>query len=250
MEWNADLYREKHGFVAEYGKALIDLVNRDKGQVLLDLGCGPGELTVALSQKGAKVIGIDASPAMIRQAKKNYPSLSFYQMDATKLSYRAYFDTVFSNAVFHWIPDQAALLASICTALKENGRLLCEFGAHGNISRIQQAFSEAALGYHYTYTSPFFFPTKEEYAKMLEQAGFQVSSVVEFDRPTALKDGRVGLRNWVTQFFAEDIAALAPAERNAVLLAMEEKLAPFLWREGTWYADYRRIRVDAKKAAN
>lgn len=41
-EWNATLYDEKHGFVAEYGKELLEFVPKNKKQSILDLGCGTG----------------------------------------------------------------------------------------------------------------------------------------------------------------------------------------------------------------
>ena len=45
MEWNAKLYENSHGFVAEYGKGLLEFVTPDPQQAILDLGCGTGTLT-------------------------------------------------------------------------------------------------------------------------------------------------------------------------------------------------------------
>lgn len=41
-EWNATLYDEKHDFVVEYGKGLLEFVPKNKKQSILDLGCGTG----------------------------------------------------------------------------------------------------------------------------------------------------------------------------------------------------------------
>jgi SAM-dependent methyltransferase len=57
MKWNAELYEDKHNFVAEYGKGLLEYIPDSKEQVILDLGCGTGTLTHELSQKAYKVIG-------------------------------------------------------------------------------------------------------------------------------------------------------------------------------------------------
>jgi len=101
MKWNSNLYDNKHSFVAEYGKAMIDFVNTQTGQKILDVGCGTGILTNELAKNGAAVIGTDSSKDMIDAAKSNYPHLIFQVQDATNLPYKNEFDTVFSNAVFH-----------------------------------------------------------------------------------------------------------------------------------------------------
>ena len=41
-EWNATLYDNKHDFVAEYGKGLLEYIPQNKNQCILDLGCGIG----------------------------------------------------------------------------------------------------------------------------------------------------------------------------------------------------------------
>lgn len=44
MDWNADLYENKHDFVAEYGRDLLSNVPENPGLSILDLGCGTGTL--------------------------------------------------------------------------------------------------------------------------------------------------------------------------------------------------------------
>lgn len=249
MKWNSDLYEDKHSFVAEYGKYMIDFVNIDKGQKILDLGCGTGVLTNELAKKGSAVTGTDLSKDMVHTAKANYPDLIFQVEDGTKLPFIDEFDTVFSNAVFHWILNQDGLLNSIFNSLKDNGTLICEFGAKNNINQIQTAFEAALAQMGYSYCSPFFFPSKEQYKLLLEHAGFEVKQIIEFDRPTPLDDGENGLRNWISQFFASDLIELSEEEKEQVLLKTEELCRNSLWKKDTWVADYRRIQVIAVKKA-
>ncbi len=245
MKWNSNLYDNKHSFVAEYGKAMIDFVNTQKGQKILDVGCGTGILTNELAKNGATVIGTDSSKDMIDAAKSNYPHLIFQVQDATNLPYKNEFDTVFSNAVFHWIQNQEKLLHSIHNSLGNNGMLICEFGAKNNISQIQTAFEEAAGQKRYIYCSPFFFPSKEEYKLLLEQAGFEVKHIIEYDRPTPLADGEKGLYNWICQFFAGDLLNFSNEEKEEILLETERLCRNSIWKSGQWIADYRRIQVIA-----
>ena len=105
MQWNADLYDSKHEFVSQYGRSLLGELNLEAGQSILDLGCGTGKLSGDLAAKGAKVTGVDSSPEMVERARKNHPELEFLVADATRLPYKNTFDSIFSNAVFHWIAD-------------------------------------------------------------------------------------------------------------------------------------------------
>ena len=65
MDWNAEWYENKHGFVAEYGRELLSCVPENPDQSILDLGCGTDTLTHALLEKSASVTGLDSSPEMI-----------------------------------------------------------------------------------------------------------------------------------------------------------------------------------------
>ncbi|HWJ28845.1 MAG TPA: methyltransferase domain-containing protein, partial [Flavisolibacter sp.] len=72
-EWNATLYNDKHAFVYEYGSSLIQLLDPKKGERILDVGCGSGQLTDQIANFGAQVYGIDSSEQMIADAASRYP---------------------------------------------------------------------------------------------------------------------------------------------------------------------------------
>ena len=48
-------------------------------------------------------------------------------------------DVVFSNAVFHWVPDDDGLFGSLARATKPGGRLRAQCGGFGNITRLTEA---------------------------------------------------------------------------------------------------------------
>ncbi len=246
MHWNTTLYKEKHSFVPEYGKELLQYVNLDPDQSILDVGCGTGMLAHLMAAHGAKVVGLDASEDMIALAKESYPDVTFVAGDATRLTFREEFDTVFSNAVFHWIQHQGDLLDGICRALKPGGRLVCELGAKGNTQNIRDAFSQAASHVGVEIQSHFFFPTVDQYEDLLMENGFVPERVVAFDRPTPLAEREMGLRNWMIQFLP--VSDIPEHQRERVFQEVENQLRPRLWKEGRWMADYRRLRVVARKA--
>src|SRR5579872_536148 len=137
--WDAKLYNDKHSFVWEKAKGVMELLAAKPGERILDIGCGTGHLTAEITSKGALVTGVDQSPAMIAEAKEKYPEIEFAVMDASAMTFQSEFDAVFSNAALHWIPDSEGVVRSVSRALKPGGRFVAEFGGKGNIRTVMRA---------------------------------------------------------------------------------------------------------------
>lgn len=245
MKWDAQHYQQNHDFVFQYGKSLLELLPKVP-LTILDVGCGTGELSHQMTELGHHVLGIDASPEMIRQAQNQFPGELFQVADALTFEGSHSYDVLFSNAALHWITDHQQLLSQFQELLKTDGWLICEFGGAGNIAKITAAFEAELEKLGKSYQSPFFFPSCEAYQPMLEAHGFQVQLLQEYDRPTPLK-GTEGLRNWLKQFFASSLSELSEEKQEQVLAGVEESLRDSCWKETYWEADYRRIRMVAKK---
>ena len=117
-KWNSALYDEKHSFVWKLAAGVLELLEPKPGERILDLGCGTGHLTEKIAEAGARVVGVDRSPEMIRQAKEKYPALRFEVMDARELTLDGPFDAVFSNATLHWIKEPERVIAGIAKLLR------------------------------------------------------------------------------------------------------------------------------------
>lgn len=247
-QWNASAYDDQHSFVWRYGEELIKLLAPRAGERILDLGCGTGHLTNQIAAVGAEVIGIDKSTTMIEEARRLYPNLRFELADATDFHFDQPLDAVFSNAAIHWMKDQASVARCIWEALKPGGRFVAEFGGKGNIRAIRSALTDAvrAAGEEVSF-EPFarYYPTIGEHATLLEAQGFRVGFASHFDRPTKLDGGEQGLRNWLLTFTDNIIESLPANKRETVIAEVEWKLRPLLFRDGSWWADYRRIRITA-----
>ncbi len=94
-------------------------------RVVYDLGCGPGNSTGILKQAypGARIIGIDRSPAMISKAKQTVANVEFRSQDVSMWTPDKEADLVFANALFQWVPQHGQLLKRIVQALKKEAVL-------------------------------------------------------------------------------------------------------------------------------
>ena len=212
-EWNAELYEQKHDFVWQYGADLMELLSLQPGEVILDLGCGTGQLTAQIAERVARVIGIDNSPTMIASAKENYPELEFIVANATNLAFKEQFDGVFSNAAMHWIKPPEKAITCVWDALKKKGRFVAEFGGKGNVETIVEAIKKVLgrLDLNHWY-----FPSIGEYATLLERQGFSVSYATLFARQTPLSGGEEGIVNWLDMFAHSTFNNLSVEEKLAV----------------------------------
>jgi trans-aconitate methyltransferase len=139
--WDAKQYQQRHSYVFQYGQAVLDLLAPQKGERILDLGCGSGQLTAAIADAGATVIGIDSSPEMLAEARAHYRAVEFRLGDAADFAMESPVDAVFSNAVLHWVKNAAGAAACIARVLKPSGRFVVEFGGQGTFSQLWMPFA-------------------------------------------------------------------------------------------------------------
>jgi SAM-dependent methyltransferase len=153
-------YDGDHSFVYEYGADLLALLAPERGERVLDLGCGTGKLTAELGERGVAAVGVAASLDMIDRARSNHPGPEFVRSDARSLAFDGAFDAVLSNATLHWISDdgQDAVLESVRNALRADGRFVAELGGAGNVATIIDAVHGELADRGYGTVHPWYFP--------------------------------------------------------------------------------------------
>lgn len=116
-------------YADERGRPFIDLVSRitSPAETVVDLGCGPGQLTPVLRQRwpNARITGLDSSAEMIAQAQaENADPLTAYDvMDASAWAPEDPVDVLVSNAMLQWIPGHADLLVPWTEHIAPGGAL-------------------------------------------------------------------------------------------------------------------------------
>lgn len=243
QEWSAELYDGAHRFVSHYGESLIAWLAPRPNERILDLGCGTGDLTARLARSGADVVGVDASEAMLVQARAKFPSLTFVHGDAIALpDLGAPFDAVFSNAVLHWIPDLRPVAKELARVLRPGGRFVAEFGGEGCKELIYGTLRSVIREYGFVPCTVHFFRPLSSLAEAFERSGFRVIRAEWFPRDTPL-EGSNGMLNILRMFSLGILSDVPSMWREKILIETIERLRPLLFREGVWHADYTRQRL-------
>jgi trans-aconitate methyltransferase len=241
--WESNTYLKHAHFVADLATPVLELLNPQKAEHILDLGCGDGRLTKALQDIGCIVTGVDYSEDFVKTAKAN--GLNAKVMDAHNLTFQNEFDAVFSNAALHWMKEPEKVIAGVKRALKPKGRFVGEFGGYGNIQSILDALRIALKerGINLDDVNPWYFPTPDKYQTLLEAEGFRVDYIKLIPRPTPLPTDILG---WLATF-ANSFTKLFPEqEQEAFLNQVMTLTAPKLQQaDGNWTVDYVRLRFAA-----
>lgn len=169
----------------EYSRPFFDLLNqikRDDFRTIVDLGCGPGNLTQVLTERwpNATVVGVDSSPEMLELAKPG-PRLRFELGDIRSWRPDTPLDLIISNAALQWVPDHARLLPQLIEMLAPNGVLAVQMPDHFAMP-VSRAIAEAVqagpwrsalrgVGQHPDTVKPI-----EWYATFLRDLGLEVNA--------------------------------------------------------------------------
>lgn len=125
MKWDPDQYGR---YASERNRPFFDLTARidcTTPGTVVDLGCGPGDLTASLAERWpqARVLGLDSSPDMIERAQsQRSDGVSFRLLDADAFEARGV-DVLISNALLQWVPGHQGLLTRWAGELNAGGWL-------------------------------------------------------------------------------------------------------------------------------
>jgi trans-aconitate methyltransferase len=244
--WDPANYARHARFVSDLGSPVLELLAPSPGDRILDLGCGDGALTKKLVDLGCEVVAVDSSAPQIEAARKL--GLDAHEMNAEALPFGEEFDAVFSNAVLHWIKNADPMIASVYRAIRPGGRFVAECGGYGCVQKVRTALVQALnrRGIEGEARVPWYFPTPGDYATRLERAGFRVDSIALIPRPTPLPGDIIG---WLETFAQSFLEGLPGPAREEYLQEVRAALEPQLRENnGTWVADYIRLRFAATKA--
>jgi trans-aconitate 2-methyltransferase len=121
--WDPDRYL---AYADERGRPFLDLVGRVGGAApaeVVDLGCGPGNLTGLLAERwpDAHVVGVDSSPEMVERATELGQRVDYVVADLREWAPERPVDVLVSNATLQWVPGHLDLLPSLVAMVRPGG---------------------------------------------------------------------------------------------------------------------------------
>lgn len=164
---------DAHPHLRAHLDVFAELVLRDEGGLVADVGCGPGHVTRYLHDSGTDVFGIDVSPVMVAIAQRDHPDLRFDVGTMTDLGSD---DGSLGGIVAFWstihVPDHAitGVVEGFHRALRPGGRVLIGFHVGRGIEHASTGYTGEAISVDTHLRRP------ATVSSWLRDAGFQIES--------------------------------------------------------------------------
>lgn len=154
-------------------RAFLDaFAERCAGGRIVDVGCGPGHVARYLAERGARVEGVDLSPAMIAEATACHPGIAFREADMFALPYAdgALAGVIAFYAIVHLRSDELdAPFREFHRVLAPGGLAALAFHAGTDTVHVDELFGCAT-------SLDFMFHRPEAVTAALVEAGFTLEA--------------------------------------------------------------------------
>lgn len=123
--WDPTQYRRFSDMRLRPAFDLLATVEHPAPRIIHDVGCGTGQIARVMASRwpSARVIGSDASPEMLAEARHPPSRVEWIQHDVRDWAPDLAPDIVYANAVFHWVPQHGDLVRTILGSLRPGGVL-------------------------------------------------------------------------------------------------------------------------------
>ncbi len=240
-DWDAETYSRVAKRVHEISAENLDRLALKGNEIVLDAGCGSGEVTEQLVDRlpGGRVFAVDASPAMIALLIERLGGrVTSWVSDLLELEVPEPVDAIFSTATFHWIADHDRLFSRLHAALRPGGRLVSQSGGAGNIAEWHAAANAICatepFAAHLAGFDPWNYPEPAQTEERLRRAGFVQARAWSIERQLDTPDPRGFARS---TFFGAHLGRLPSHLHEAFLDAMMAR--------ASFPARYVRLNIDA-----
>lgn len=230
-DWNPAAYARFAGLRLQPALDLLARISELPAGKIVDLGCGAGAVGPVLRRRfpNRTLAGLDASPAMLAEARATGAYDRLEQADAAAWTPAAPPALIFSNAALHWLPDHAALMPRLAGLLAPGGVMAVQ------MPRQQEAPSHRLLGSVAKVLFPSRFARPEgpprvaapqDYLRLLAPLGDAAVWEVEYLQRLVPAEGAHPVRLFTqSTAFRPYEALLSPEERTGFLAAYDAALA-------------------------
>lgn len=248
--WNPQQYDKFKNERSQPFFDLMSLLQSVSQPMVVDLGCGTGELTAELHKfiKAQSTLGLDNSDEMLKKTETvREASLRFEKGDLSTWKRPQSFDIVFSNAAIQWCPDHAEILERIKESLKPGGQVAVQmpmnhdYPTHTLAAEMSEEDQWLKLLQGNSYRQHKRMMSADEYAILLHKLGFKEQKVY-VNVYGHILESREGVIEWVKgtllTFFK---SRLSDADYQKFLGEFRERLFEKLPDEKPFFYPFKRI---------
>lgn len=254
-EWDASAYERVSEPQLAWGRTVLARIPLRGDETVLDAGCGTGRVTRLVAERvpRGRVIGVDASAAMVEEATRRLadlaPRVRVLRADLLDLELDDPVDLVVSTATFHWVLDHERLFARLHDALRPGGRLVAQCGGDGNVAGVLAAADAVGSGPRYAahlgdVPPRWTFPDPATTAERLRAAGFEEPRAWLEEAPALFPDREAVVEFLTTVVLRCHIDRLPPDLREPFVRDVAARAAD---GDGTVSIDYVRLNMEAHR---
>lgn len=251
MPWNPERYAQFREERYAPFEDLLKMVTVRPDLDVVDLGCGPGELTLRLADAlpQSRVLGIDNSETMLEKGRKlSRPGLRFELRPIEALE--GDWDVVFSHAAIQWVDDHRDLIPKLFAHVRSGGQLVVQVPSNHDHpvmhliveTAAQSPFREAMDGYYRE--SPVL--RLQEYAEILYRIGGKQLNVFEKIYPYVLQDSDA-LADWTSGTALVPYMERLPVELHELYMKEYRERLKLRYPQSPVFFGFRRILFSASR---
>jgi trans-aconitate methyltransferase len=207
--WDGEDYHHHSSSQKDAASDLMKYIPLRGNEAVLDIGCGDGKITAALSKQlpQGRVVGVDPSQSMIKFAKETFSeagNLSFALFSGEEIPYENTFDLVVSFTALQWASDHALLIKNVWQSLKPGG----VFGVtmpmglpKGLKAAVEEVSREEKWASYFTnFRTGWNFAEPVSYQSLLQSAGFGAKRVKVVKQEDVFPS-LVAFKGFISQWF-------------------------------------------------
>lgn len=182
-------------------QAILAAVQQHQPKRVLDIGCGEGWLARRLAEQGMQVMGVDAIPALIEQARQRggaeFEICSYEEIAAGALAAAGPFDALICNFSLLGKESVERLLRALPALLSRHGRLFVQT-LHPVVACGDQPYRDGwrpgsweGFGPEFTQPAPWYFRTIASWINLFHACGLRLVECREPLHPQTLKPAAI-----------------------------------------------------------
>ena len=192
--------------------SIINGTKPNETSVIVDIGSGTGHHVSNLASKGLNVVGIDISPSMIKEAKKNYPEYNFQvgdAMDASQFNYNSVTHILCLYFTIYYFKDKRQFFDNCMDWLMPGGYLIVHLVDREKFDPILPPGNPLFIVSPQKYAKERITKTKITFNDFIYDSNFNVDTendIATFDEKFKFHDGKV--RKQQQKLYMEDTSTI------------------------------------------